>query len=86
MRIISKSASESLEEANLHNQTSNVVRYLNRDHVVSASVGTNRMVITTSLGEDIAIDGEQARITALIETLVGDVQSNFIQILTKTAI
>ena len=86
MRIISKGASESLEEAKLLNQTSNIVRYLNRDDVVSASVGTNQMVITTSLGEKIAIDGEQDRIAELIETLVRDVQSNFMQISTKTAV
>ena len=86
MRIISKGASESLEEAKLLNQTSNAIRYLNRDHVVSASVGINQMVIITSLGEEIAIDGKQDRITELIETLVGDVQSNFIQISTKAAV
>ncbi len=63
-----------------HLSEGSTVYYLNRDHVIIASVGKAKLVLTTTLGEEITITGSRAELAGLVEELVRSIQSNFVPI------
>ena len=55
-------------------------QYLNRDHIVTISVNDTELVVITSIGVEINVSGSQSELAELREDLVGNIQSNFVQI------
>ena len=68
------------KEAGTSGLTTDRNQYLNRDHVVTISVNDTELVVITSIGVEINVSGSQSELAELREDLVGNVQSNFVQI------
>lgn len=62
------------------NVSAKVIQYVNRDHVVLASVSNNRLTLTTTSGQEIIIADRKAEMEEIIEQLVGSIGSNFVRI------
>jgi hypothetical protein len=60
---------------------SDIISFLNRDHVVLVTVDQEGIIIvTTSLGMKITFPTSQATLAKFIDELANDVESNFVSI------
>ena len=55
------------------------LHYINRDHVIVASIRSDEVIITTSLGRCISVTGPPHQLAYLIDELVNGYGSNFVR-------
>jgi len=81
VRIVTKSANESSEEKALPGYSEDgFVRYINRDHIIVASVAHDQLTLVMTSGHQLTVRGSTAELTELIDELTRAAQSNFVQI------
>ncbi len=63
---------------------SNVISFLNRDHVVLVTVDGDEIMVTTTLGMKISLSASQPIVAKFVDELASNVESNFVSIRSRT--
>ena len=75
--------SHTLVNAETHDSSSpqtNGLRFLNRDHIVLASVQDGAVTLTTSLGTKLVVSGPPQTLEAFMDQLLNACGSNFVAV------
>jgi hypothetical protein len=63
-----------------HSLTTDPVSFLNRDHIVSATIHDGEIVVTTTAGTKISVPASAPVLARFADELANSVQSNFVSI------